>query len=46
MFRATVFLRPARLRFCSTIIGRDIVRLEEKSPDGLFNAHRGSMRYS
>ena len=32
MLRVIVFLRPARLRFCSTIIVRDIVRLEVKEP--------------
>ena len=42
MLRVTVFLRPARLRFCSTIIVRDIVRLKAKEPRGLSNVDRGS----
>jgi hypothetical protein len=44
MLRVTVFLRPARLRFCSTIIVRDFA-WKQKSPDGLSNVDRGSNAY-
>ena len=42
MLRVTTFLRPTRLRFCSTTIVRDMVTREQKSPDGMNQMRRGS----
>ena len=41
MLRVTTFLRPKRLRFCSTTIVRDMVTGEQKSPDGMNQMRRG-----
>ena len=47
MLRVTVFLRPARLRFCSTIIVRDIVCLKAKRAPVVCPMWVGAlMRYS